>query len=674
MSSKEMKLLSDLAEKTGVQTSYTSAFGTICESSGDSLIAVLQALGLPLKNNLSNLTSLLAEESGNGQQPVHVSWGRRRPKLRLKAPRNHRERQVQASISGQNGEQEVLLKPGDDGWVQLPGELPYGYYDISLQSGKAHFSTLLIVAPEKSYEPRWLAEGCRALGVFTPVYSLFSRKDCGIGDLGDLGSLMSWAAGRGCSLTGTLPLFACYLDGPIYEPSPYSPMTRMFWNEIFLQTGISGVDSNQARELKDLRKDRLVDYKKAYHLKRQLLMEQCELFFNEKGDRTPDFQSFLNAEPLVQDYSRFRAIYEKSSKTWDEWPSRMQTGLFEKDDYDVANFNFHLYAQWLFNKQLKSTRQGAGEVRPNLYLDFPIGLHPRGFDTWRMPSSFAFGATAGCPPDRGHPEGQNWGIVPLHPSGIRKDGHAYFRACISKQMRYCDVLRLDHIMSLHRLYWVPSGFGPEEGVYVRYPLEELVAILSLESHKNKCVLIGEDLGTVPPEIIDAMKKHRILRMYVQQRALSADASRPFSDPPENSVAFFGTHDQPTFRGFQNCEDIKDKARLGHIGPAEVRNKSAQRRKLLETCSAFLRKKKLLHDSDMASRMKAFFRFLSRSNARLVMLNIEDLWLESQPQNTPTTSRERPNWRRKHRLAVERIITDKRIESLLKAFLKERQRR
>ena len=704
MKTSQLEILLELAASAGIQTSYESSLGGTRDASAESMIAVLQVMGLPLKSNLSNLNRIFAEfQEGSLEkfcEPVCVVWGRRRPCLDLTLPSGISAAQARVEIRPECGDPvefrialETVKRERSGATPQgkilrqivFPEPLKPGYYDISIHVGKKSAVTLLIAAPAHAYRDPRFGEGSRHLGLFSPVYSLHSERSAGIGDLSDLGRFLSWAGRRKCTFAGTLPLFASFLDKPVHETSPYAPVSRLFWNEIFVDPSVAPEWQTSSRaaatarsasfrgEVRLLNQTGLVDYRKAYRLRRRLLSEMSRDFFESGRCHSEEFQEFLKREEFVEEYARFRSAGEKLSLLWPEWPRRMQSGDLRASDYDRADFEFHLYSQWLFSRQLIDIQHVDGRDTPLLYLDFPLGIHPGGFDTWAMSSSFARNVSAGCPPDRGHPEGQIWNIIPLHPVEMRKEKYWYLRMCFAKQMRFCSILRLDHIMSLFRLYWVPCGLGPADGVYVRYPCEEMAAILCLESHRNRCILVGEDLGTVPPEIVEIMKARKILRMYVQQRSLSADPEDAVKAPPENCFAYFGTHDQPTFRGFWNCHDQKDKASLGRLTPVELRKKISDRRNLLKASLLFLRKQKLLKIKAplLNQIMPAFFRLLSRSPARAVMLNVEDFWLEEKPQNTPTTDTERPNWRRKHRLSIEEMEKNAGIKRLLKVLFKDR---
>jgi 4-alpha-glucanotransferase len=310
-------------------------------------------------------------------------------------------------------------------------------------------------------------------------------------------------------------------------------------------------------------------------------------------------------------------------------------------------------------------------VRPDadLYFDLPLGVNPAGYDVWRHREAFALGASAGAPPDSFFPTGQDWGLPPLHPDRIREQGYAYPIACIRTLTRHAGVLRVDHVMALHRLFWVPRGLDPEHGVYVRYRPDEQYAILSLEAHRTGTVVVGEDLGTVPSFVRRAMDRRGIYRSYVLQEELRTDREAALRPPPPSALASLNTHDMPTFVGFWNGSDIDDQLELGLINDEE-HTRAHERRALLRK-----RLGKLLNarsNTDVATVRDGLLHRLAESAARYVLVTLEDLWLEDRPQNVPGTSSERPNWQRRSRRTLDDIVDGDDVNRFLRDI--DRRRR
>jgi 4-alpha-glucanotransferase len=248
----------------------------------------------------------------------------------------------------------------------------------------------------------------------------------------------------------------------------------------------------------------------------------------------------------------------------------------------------------------------------------------------------------------------------LHPRRIRENHFQYVRAFLSFQMHHARLLRIDHVMGLHRLYWVPRGFAARQGTYVKYPANEFYAIYCLESHRNRTRLVGENLGTVPPEVNESMKRHALREMYVVQFQERPDPAAALPPPPSLSVASLNTHDTPTFAGHWRGDDLVDSVELGLMPRSELKRAKKNREQLKAALVQFLKTQGLLKGRSPALRevVRAVLMWLKSSPAEIVLINLEDLWLETRPQNVPGTSTERVNWRRKARLAIEKIFRDK----------------
>jgi 4-alpha-glucanotransferase len=258
--------------------------------------------------------------------------------------------------------------------------------------------------------------------------------------------------------------------------------------------------------------------------------------------------------------------------------------------------------------------------------------------------------------------GQDWSLPPMHPERMREGRHAYTIAYIRNHLRFASLLRIDHVMGLHRFFWIPEGMPVAEGVYVEYPAEELYAIFSVESHRHRAGIVGENLGNVPPAVNSSMRRHNIQQMYIVQYALTgSEDGRALAKPPKNAVASLNTHDMPPFRAFLDGTDIPDKLSLGFVDSEGARAEKKQRAKMRKALAAFLKKKRAAPEEIL----RGSYRFLGRSRAKVVLVNLEDLWQEVLPQNIPATSRERPNWRRRLRYSVERIRNDREIKKILK---------
>jgi 4-alpha-glucanotransferase len=241
---------------------------------------------------------------------------------------------------------------------------------------------------------------------------------------------------------------------------------------------------------------------------------------------------------------------------------------------------------------------------------------------------------------------------------MRRQGYRYLRDLLAHAMRVAGMLRLDHVMGLHRLFWIPHGFAPRDGVYVRYPAEEWYAVLTLESHRHRCALVGENLGTVPPEVHTALRRHHLLGLYVVQYEVQPDERKPLNPPPRLAVASLNTHDMPTFTAFWRGMDIQQRLRSGLLSAADARRERQRRERLRQTLARWLRLKNRM------SPLEGCLRWLAASRARMVQISLEDLWAETRPQNVPGTGQSQPNWRRKWRYRLEQVERSRRVKRIL----------
>jgi 4-alpha-glucanotransferase len=496
--------------------------------------------------------------------------------------------------------------------------------------------------------------------VFAPAYAIRTDRDWGVGSFADLGGLHAILAERGGEVLSTLPLFAAFLDEP-FEPSPYSPVSRLFWNELYVDVEAAPelVRSDEARqvlvdegfraELRRLRELDLVDHRRVMAAKRRVLEPLAAAFFD--GVRPGAFEDFVAREPRVLDYARFRAEMERRRTWWREWPARERDGRLTGDPEDDPAGRYHLYVQWLAATQL-----AALDARGHrLNLDMPLGVHGAGYDVWRERRAFVTDGSVGAPPDAFFTGGQDWGFPPLHPDRIREDGYAYPRACVAALARHASAIRIDHVMGLHRLYWVPHGLRPTDGLYVRYRSAEWYAMLSIEAHGVGAIVAGEDLGTVPGYVRKAMRSHAVHTSYVTAFEVSPNREPALRDPPPGCVASLDTHDTPPFAALWSGSDIELHRRLGVIDDDEAAARARDRAVLRETLVEEVRRRGLLGSARTAADvLRACLRFLARSDATIVLASLEDLWLEERPQNVPGTGQEVPNWRGRFRYTLDEI--------------------
>lgn len=664
-----------LASHASILTAYSDVWGNRRTASDEALVAILSRRGIAAgsaSNVRESLDRIRAERAARFVEPVIVAWnGIARVPLHgvdsatieceLRLDEDDRIRTYEfatATLPAPRGSRDPLAR-----MVSL-GHLPYGYHALSVRAGGREATATILSAPRQV----WSDDAPCGFGLFAPLYSFRSARNWGIGDLADAERFLSWAESRGAGFLGILPTLPPYLDEP-FDPSPYAPVSRLFWNEIFVDVeripevaiDPSARQSLAAggfrQELESLRALDLIDYRRVYAAKRSLFDSLARAFFTRaSGERRDAFERFRASKPLLAGYARFRAATERHRAGFRFWPDPREVPA--EDDASRQ----HEYAQFIAEEQIAALADSHAAC--SLYLDFPLGTNRDGFDVWRFPHLFAKDAAIGAPPDFSYATGQNWGFPPLDPDAIREDGYRYFAACIRHHVRHAGMLRLDHVMSLHRTFWIPDGFAPRDGVYVRYEADEFYAVLAIESHRAKTRIIGEDLGTVPHYVRESLDRRGLHRLFVLQRQL-LHAKEPPGTVAPNMVASLNNHDMPPFAGFWRERDIDEREALRLIDDARAAQLRAKREDIRRFLVEFLKNQGLLDDdTSIAAIIEAANRWLARSPAEIVLLSLEDLWGETESQNIPTTTTERPNWRRKFAKTLEEIVESEKLAATI----------
>jgi 4-alpha-glucanotransferase len=647
--------LAELAELYGLQLDYWDAGGTQRRPGDEAIVAVLAALGAPV-GSAADLPDAVRERRrrvwGRLAGPVAAVMAGEPAEIPLRVPAWAtggaratlvREDGSEHRFDFELGSLAIAATAGIDGEerrelrLRLPEPLASGYHELHVETGGDPADVLVIAAPRHAPAPA----RTRAWGVFLPVYALRSEHTRGIADLGDVERLLTRVDELGGSLVGSTPLLAAFPS----EPSPYAPASRLFWNETYADLAASPelARSRTARDLiaarsfasdgRALANAPYVDYAATHVLRRPVLEALADTLFREPSTRRDALAAHLRARPELADYARFRANGEAHGTGWPVWREAERDGALSIGDDDPA-FRYHVYSQWLVDQQLAELhgRDGAG-----LYLDQPLGVHADSYDTWRERGSFALGASGGAPPDQFFSEGQEWGFPPLHPQGIREDRLRYPIACLRQLLGRARALRIDHVMGLHRLFWVPRGFSAVDGVYVSYPADELYAILCLEAERAGTMVVGEDLGTVPDRVRETMEERGVRRSYVLQFSVSPDPGHAIEPPPRASLATANTHDTPLFAAFWR-----------HAEPA-----------LRHAVTRYLQQRGRLSEDgeqDGDAVLRACLDDMAAVDVETLLVTLEDLWGELEPQNIPGTSGEGAvNWRRRARYSLEQMF-------------------
>ena len=529
--------------------------------------------------------------------------------------------------------------------VWLEGQL--GYHSVRWKTAGTQGEALVIAAPTKAWGqpgygfPRW--------GVFAPVYGLASPDSGPAGDLANLAKLMRAVERRGGRYVSVLPILAAFLDEP-YAYSPYSPASRLYWNELYLDLHKLGAECGLSPPAAPpIPVDTPIDYRAQYRWRRPFI-DRCV----QKLREDPAFVAGVDAwarEKGAYDYAAFRVIGERERTGWRAWPASVRDGTAfarTRDEAialggDASRVDTHVVAQWLMQSQLLQLH--GNDV--SLYLDLPVGVNCDSYEVWRWRHLFMTTLAAGAPPDALFLGGQNWGLPPLSPIALRRDRYRYFIECLRHHMKVAGMLRIDHVMGLFRLYCVPDGRPATDGVYLRYPADELLAIVTLESSRACCAVAGEDLGTVPEGVRPAMTRHGMFRLHVAQWHVPSHVGEAPTPSMPEAVASLNTHDTATFAGWWRGTDIDDKRDLGLIDEPHEKGERHERERQKTAMLAFADARveaDVLTEVERA--MVAATTDLAIGPAEIVLVTIDDLVLDPVPHNVPGTVHERANWQRR----------------------------
>ncbi|MFI0259955.1 4-alpha-glucanotransferase [Streptomyces sp. NPDC017056] len=707
-----------LAHLHGVCTSYEPAPGRTVHIGDDTVVAVLAALGVDASTPQAVRAALETHELGAARAllpPTVVVRPGRPPEL-PRLPDG-------TALRVETGPGEVLdwgldpsgrpdyayEPPADDardarrapgrhrtrtaeprGYV---GRLPLGVHTLRAhtpdgRSARAH----LIVAPDRMPAPPG-----RTHGFMVQLYSLLSGRSWGMGDLGDLAELAAWS-GRalGTGFVQINPLHAAVPGAPT-DPSPYRPSSRRFPDPVHLRIEdipefgfLAGAARTRAGELlaaagklreRVLDEGALIDRDAVWDLKRQAL----ELLWKVPlgPGRRAAYCDFLAGQGAsLEDHATWCALAERYGPDWRSWPAglddprsartaRMRGSLLDRID-------FHSRLAWYTDQQLAAAQRAAREAGMDVGLvhDLAVGVHPSGSDTWAQRDAFAAGMSVGAPPDAFNSRGQDWGLPPWRPDALAAQGYAPYRGLLHGLLRNAGALRIDHVMGLFRLWWVPEGRPPTEGAYVRYDAEAMLSVLALEAHRAGAAVIGEDLGTVEPVVRTELAERGVLGTSVLwfERDYTGAAARPL--PPESwradCLATVTTHDLPSTAARLTGQHAELRDRLGLLDRPLQDERAAEAVEVGEWLE-LLGRLGLLPEgrADEEAAVKALHRYLLRTPARMVGVWLPDAVGDRRPQNLPGTSDEYPNWRlpvadaEGRPLTLEEIAASPRLHALMR---------
>ena len=564
---------------------------------------------------------------------------------------------------------------------QIPGDLPLGYHTLRAWSSGDDASCALIVTPNWVGFPDRMG-GRRVWGIATQLYSVRSARSWGVGDVGDLEDLAVWAGAElGAGFVLVNPLHAAE-PAPPMEPSPYLPTTRRFQNPLYLRVEriaeYADLDPAARAEIAELRRqvhadldalDR-IDRDTALTAKRKAL--RLIHAVPRSVGREISYRAYRSREGMgLDDYATWCALFEVHGEDWHEWPAELRhpqspaVAAFREANPDAVDF--HRWLQWVLDEQLGGTQAAA--LRAGMALgvmhDLAVGVHPTGSDSWSLQDVFAQGMAVGAPPDAFNQNGQDWAQPPWRPDRLAEQGYAPFRDMVSTVLRSAGGVRVDHIIGLFRLWWVPEGNGPTEGTYLRYDHEALVGILALEAKRARAIVVGEDLGTVEPWARDYLRERGILGTSILWFEFEFNGSGAPLRPEwwrEYCLASVTTHDLPPTAGYLAGDHVRLRDSLGLLTRslaeelaaddaersawlAELRQRGALTSAVADAAEAGLDPDAVdASDADVQATVHALHRYLTWTPSKLISVALSDLVGDRRTQNQPGTIDEYPNWR------------------------------
>jgi 4-alpha-glucanotransferase len=669
--------LHELAEAFGVATEYWDWQGRHVSVDRATIVAVLAALDIDASTPEAAAAALASHHRHPWTQllpPCMVIRERRTASVWAHVPHGD---PVSVWIELETGESRHDLRQLenwtpprqiDDGWVgeasfEIPDDLPLGYHTLRAVSGERRASMPLIITPAWLGFPERMGRH-RAWGLATQLYSVRSRQSWGIGDLTDLEDLAVWsAAEHQAGFVLVNPLHAAEPVAPM-EPSPYLPSSRRFANPLYLRLeripeyAVASlgqreeIDEIKARLLAELADSTQIDRDRSWTAKREAL--KIIFAVPRTAGREASFAAYRRREGTgLERFATWAVLAEEYGPSFQDWPIELQDpqsqAVVAFTETNAAKIELQCWLQWLMDEQLAGTQQAALRAGMTLGVmhDLAVGVSTRGADAWSLQSNYGKGVSVGCPPDPFNQQGQDWNQPPWRPDRLIATGYAPIRDMISTILRHAGGLRIDHVIGLFRLWWIPKGARPPRGTYVRYDHEAMIGILALEAHRAGAVVVGEDLGTVEPWVRDYLRERGILGTSILWFEFDWDGDgMPL--PPEKwreyCLASVTTHDLPPTAGYLAGDHVRLRDQLGILTRSldeELQADEADRQAWLDN----LRHRGALQsEPDVEDTVEALHRYLTWTPSRLLNLSLADAVGERQLQNQPGTIDEYPNWR------------------------------
>jgi 4-alpha-glucanotransferase len=541
-----------------------------------------------------------------------------------------------------------------DGHVGLPDALPAGRYRLDVRGGddQVRAPRSLLVVPPTAFQ----GEFDRVWVLAAQLYSLRSDRNWGIGDFTDLKDLLGVASTLGCAGIGLNPLHVLFDDEPA-SCSPYAPNSRLFLNPIYIDVEalaeFNGTDAVTREAILREKQQDVIDYPAVAHWKLTALRLAFENFRADRSsERFSQFDAFRHQRgQQLQHFACFEVLRKRFHRPWWEWPEDCRRPSEDGVLRSRAGRNdaeFVEYLQWVAHTQLQECTDlaKAMKLKVGLYLDVAVGVRADGFDAWLEQEAVSRELSIGAPPDLLNTAGQDWGLSGYNGVGLAARGFEPFRAMIEASARYAGAIRLDHVMGLARLFLVPSGFSPRDGAYVTMPLDALLGVTTLESQARRCIVIGEDLGTVPEGFREKMKEWGVWSYQVMlfEREHDGRFKRPdlFSS---RALVTFNTHDLSSYAGWRSGHDLRVKRALG-IDPGEGEDERQHAIAALDRA--------LAESGLQGAGFADVIEFLSRTPSRILSVSLDEILGVVDQINVPGTVDEHPNWRRRLPVRIDEL--------------------
>lgn len=724
-------LLAELIAFNGIETRFTDAWGNPAEVSEPDQLRMLQALGFDTSDEDKAALQLQQRQLLHWAEPldpVTVQQQADSYRIQLRLPMAQVHDALQLVLKTEQGESFTFSKVAVDDFeltqvaqfadveyqqydFVFSATLPIGYHHLTLhiEGDEDVFEQSFIVTPERCFQsPQFASE--KQWGVSVQLYAVKSEQNWGIGDFADLARLVGHLGAQGADFVGLNPIHALYPAMP-ESASPYSPSSRRWLNIAYLSVsqmpGYAQCEPLKSRlaqpdfqaQLSAQRQKDWVDYAGVMALKLPALRElyQWYLTVGQKDvSLVSEVQAFIQAGGAsLQQLALYDALHMHLIATdphawgWPNWPEQYRAADSDAvkafADSHQAEIGFFCYLQFCAKQQLAAAQAAAKQAGMllGLYRDLAVGVSEASTEIWANPELYCRDASVGAPPDILGPKGQNWGLPPMYPYELFRQGYQPLIELFRANMRDSGALRIDHVMALLRLWWVPKGAASAgEGAYIYYPIMDLLGILALESQRNQAVVIGEDLGTVPDGIFELLQQHGVYSYRIFFFEQSADGGyTSTAHYPVQAMSALTTHDMPTLIGFWHCSDLKLGLQLGlyteQILPGLYADRHQAKQRILDSLHGhnalpadFPRSVEHL---GMDRRLNyALQQHLAKGSCQLLCLQLED-WMEmTEPVNVPGTSDEYPNWRRKLSLTLEQLEQQQHITDHLRQLTASRR--